>query len=80
MNESLIELINLLRLLLITMLLICRIVRGGSWANIELALDYSIYITSFEKIPVLGRFIMRDEGKTVGIGRILEVKQKKSKE
>lgn len=60
--------------------LFCRIVRGGSWANIELALDYSIYITSFEKIPVLGRFIMRDEGKTVGIGRILEVKQKKSKE
>ena len=43
-------------------------VRGDQWALAELALDREVYMAPFQSIPLLGRFIMREEGITLGIG------------
>ena len=35
-----------------------------------------MYVAPFERVPGLGRFILRDEGVIMGMGRIVELKQK----
>ena len=54
-----------------------RVVRGGQWTSVELVLEHEIFVAPFSKIPALGRFIMRDKGFTMGIGRITEVLKSK---
>lgn len=34
----------------------------------------SIVVTSFDESPQLGRLTLRDEGKTIAIGKVLKVK------
>ena len=55
----------------------CRIVRGGQWVSVEFALQHEVYVAPVSKIPHLGRFIMRYDGLTLGIGRITELKPSK---
>ena len=52
-------------------------VRGDQWALAELALEREVYMAPFQSIPLLGRFIMREEGITLGIGKVVEVKPSK---
>ena len=54
-----------------------RIVRGGQWVSVEFALQHEVYVAPVTKIPLLGRFIMRYDGLTLGIGRITELKPSK---
>ena len=53
-----------------------RIARGGQWATVDLLFERPMYVAPFERVPGLGRFILRDEGVIMGMGRILELKQK----
>ena len=55
-----------------------RIARGGQWATVDLLFERPMYVAPFERVPGLGRFILRDEGVIMGMGRILELTQKPS--
>ena len=55
----------------------CRVVKGGQWVSVELALDREVFAAPVKSIPLLGRFIMREEGVTLGIGKVTEVKKSK---
>ena len=54
-----------------------RVVYGGQWASVELALDREVFVADFKSIPAMSRFIMQDKGVTMGIGRVTEVKKSK---
>ena len=56
-----------------------RIVRGGNWAKIDVIVDHTLFIGPFDKIPSLGRFVLRDAGATIAIGTIVELKKQCSK-
>lgn len=56
---------------------ICRVVYGGQWASVELALDREVYVSDWKTIPAMSRFIMQDKGVTMGIGKVTEVKMSK---
>ena len=56
-----------------------RIVRGGNWAKIDVIVDHTLFIAPFDKIPSLGRFVLRDAGATIAIGTIVELKKQFSK-
>ena len=45
-------------------------------ATVDLLFERPMYVAPFERVPGLGRFILRDEGVIMGMGRILELKQK----
>lgn len=38
-------------------------------------MDKAICAETFEHVPQLGRFTLRDEGKTIAIGKILKIKR-----
>lgn len=42
----------------------------------DLLFERPMYVAPFERVPGLGRFILRDEGVIMGMGRIVELKQK----
>ena len=54
-----------------------RVVYGGQWASVELALDREVFVAEFKSIPAMARFILQDKGVTMGIGRVTEVKKSK---
>ncbi|KAK8827701.1 hypothetical protein WA577_007248 [Blastocystis sp. JDR] len=54
-----------------------KVVKGGQWVSVELALDREVFAAPVKSIPLLGRFIMREEGVTLGIGKVTEVKKSK---
>ncbi|CBK22781.2 Translation elongation factor EF1A [Blastocystis hominis] len=54
-----------------------KVVYGGQWASVELALDREVFVADFKSIPAMSRFIMQDKGVTMGIGRVTEVKKSK---
>ena len=54
-----------------------RVVYGGQWASVELALDREVFVADFKSIPTMSRFVMQDKGVTMGIGRVTEVKKSK---
>ena len=43
---------------------------------VDLLFERPMYVAPFERVPGLGRFILRDEGVIMGMGRIMELKQK----
>lgn len=45
--------------------------------SVELALQHEVFVAPVSKIPQLGRFIIRQEGETLGIGRVTELKPSK---
>ncbi|CAE7940880.1 Gspt1 [Symbiodinium sp. KB8] len=51
----------------------CAFVRQGSIANIILEVPQTMAVDTFKGHQQLGRFTLRDEGRTVAIGKILEI-------
>lgn len=41
----------------------------------QLTTDETIAVEKFKDFPQMGRFTLRDEGKTIGIGKILRIKE-----
>lgn len=48
-------------------------VKGNSIVICELQLNSPVCLETFETLPQLGRFTLRDEGKTIAIGKVLEI-------
>ena len=44
-----------------------------------MVVDNPLFIAPFDKIPSLGRFVLRDAGATIAIGTILELKKMSKK-
>ena len=40
-----------------------------------MVVDHTLFVAPFNKIPSLGRFVLRDAGATIAIGTILELKK-----
>jgi peptide chain release factor subunit 3 len=51
-----------------------RFIKSGSFANVRIKLNESIAVESFKDYQALGRFTLRDEGKTIAIGKVLKMK------
>ena len=49
-------------------------VKAGSIMTCRITTNATIAIENFKDFPQLGRFTLRDEGKTIGIGKILRIK------
>lgn len=47
--------------------------KSGTLVNVRIAVEKQICIELFEKVPQLGRFTLRDEGRTIAIGKITRV-------
>lgn len=43
--------------------------------RIDVVVDHTLFVAPFNKIPSLGRFVLRDAGATIAIGTILELKK-----
>lgn len=56
-------------------------VKSHSLVTVKIDVAQSISIETYEKMPVMGRFTLRDEGRTIAIGQIkrLLIKKKKKK-
>lgn len=52
-----------------------RFLRDGDFALIRIRVAQSIAIESFKEHQALGRFTLRDEGKTIAIGKITKIKE-----
>lgn len=52
-------------------------VKQGSWITCRIKVSQKICIEKFEEMRQLGRFTLRDEGRTLAIGKILDVYDKK---
>lgn len=50
-----------------------KFVKAGSVAIVRIATEKTICVEKFDKVPQLGRFTLRDEGKTVAIGKIVKL-------
>ena len=50
-----------------------RFVKSLSIVNVRIAVEKSICIEEFQKVAQLGRFTLRDEGRTIAIGKITKV-------
>ncbi len=46
-------------------------VKSGTVITCVIEVEQAICCETFETAPQLGRFTLRDEGKTIGIGKIL---------
>lgn len=47
--------------------------KSGSMCIVRIAVEKAICIETFDNVPQLGRFTLRDEGKTIAIGKVLRV-------
>jgi peptide chain release factor subunit 3 len=50
-------------------------IKNGSIAIVRIVTDETIAVENFKDFPQLGRFTLRDEGKTIGIGKIMRIKE-----
>jgi peptide chain release factor subunit 3 len=55
----------------------CTFVKAGSIVMCRIAVEQPILIEKFSDYPQLGRFTLRDEGKTIAIGKVTELPKKK---
>lgn len=53
-----------------------KFVRTGSICIARIAVDKSICLEAFDSVPQLGRFTLRDEGRTIAIGKVTRVPKK----
>jgi peptide chain release factor subunit 3 len=51
-----------------------KFLKNGSFANVRIKVNESIACEAFKDFAPLGRFTLRDEGKTIAIGKILRMK------
>lgn len=56
----------------------CTFVKAGSIVMCRISVEQPILIEKFSDYPQLGRFTLRDEGKTIAIGKVTELPKKKS--
>lgn len=54
-----------------------KFIKSQSRAKVIVKTNSLLTAEKFEKFPTLGRFTLRDEGKTIGIGKILRYKANK---
>jgi peptide chain release factor subunit 3 len=52
-----------------------KFLKSNDYATIRIKTEQSIAIEEFKSCPPLGRFTIRDEGKTIAIGKITKVKE-----
>ena len=50
-------------------------VKSGARLTCTIEVEQPVCIETFDKCPQLGRFTLRDEGKTIGIGKCLKLIQ-----
>lgn len=55
-------------------------VKMGGVVTCIIEVEQAICCETFDAAPQLGRFTLRDEGKTIGIGKVLEVLEMGSEE
>lgn len=53
-----------------------KFVKSGAICIARIAVEKSICVEAFDAVPQLGRFTLRDEGKTVAIGKVTRVPKK----
>ena len=54
-------------------------VKSGAVITCVIECEQGVCIEPFESSPQLGRFTLRDEGKTIGIGKILDLSPDKER-
>ena len=52
-------------------------VKSNSFVTVKIDVDQSVSVETFEKMSALGQFTLRDEGRTIAIGRIKRLLIKK---
>lgn len=50
-----------------------KFVKSGMVAIVRIALERSICVEKFDVVPQLGRFTLRDEGRTIAIGKVIKL-------
>ncbi|RHY05594.1 hypothetical protein DYB25_007779 [Aphanomyces astaci] len=50
--------------------------KAGQSVVVRLEVDQSICVETFDKLPQMGRLTLRDEGKTIAVGKILKLETK----
>eukprot|EP00457_Paulinella_chromatophora_P001035 gb/GEZN01001037.1/.p1 GENE.gb/GEZN01001037.1/~~gb/GEZN01001037.1/.p1 ORF type:complete len:535 (-),score=92.25 gb/GEZN01001037.1/:370-1974(-) len=53
-----------------------RAIKSNQACHIILQLEHAVALESFLDFPQLGRFTLRDEGTTIGVGKILKINEK----
>lgn len=51
-----------------------KFIRNGAKARVRISTRVPVPLEKFEAIPQLGRFTLRDEGKTIAVGTVLKYK------
>uniref|UniRef100_A0A061S9M0 G1 to S phase transition protein n=1 Tax=Tetraselmis sp. GSL018 TaxID=582737 RepID=A0A061S9M0_9CHLO len=54
-----------------------KFVKSGNIAFVRIRTERAVCVDLFEKVPQLGRFTLRDEGRTIAIGKITKLPEKK---
>lgn len=52
-----------------------KFVKSGAVVVVRILCDKPICVETFEHVPQLGRFTLRDEGKTIAIGKVTRLKK-----
>ena len=52
-----------------------RYLKSNDFATVRFRLQQSVAIETFKEHPALGRFTIRDEGKTICIGKVTQIKE-----
>ncbi len=47
--------------------------RNNSIIKARIKLNRTVCMEAFEDVPMLGRFTLRDEGKTIAIGQVIRI-------
>ena len=47
--------------------------KSGAVAVVQLAVEKAICVELFSDVPQLGRFTLRDEGRTIAVGKIVKL-------
>ena len=50
-----------------------KFVKGNTVAIVRIQVEKPICVEKFENVPQLGRFTLRDEGRTIAIGKIVKL-------
>jgi peptide chain release factor subunit 3 len=51
--------------------------KNGSLMIARIMVDSTIAVETFKSVPQLGRFTLRDEGKTIAIGKVMKLVKSK---
>ncbi|GMH45631.1 hypothetical protein BSKO_13588 [Bryopsis sp. KO-2023] len=54
-----------------------KFVKSNTMVSCRIAVEKSICIEEFQKVPQLGRFTLRDEGQTIAIGKVTKLPKKR---